>query len=136
MEQEIKLQLGLSATVETVVTEKDTAMSFGSGVIDVFSTPSMIGLMEKAALSSVDLHLPKGYVTVGSYIDVRHIAATPIGMKVRAYAELIKIEGRSLTFKVEAFDEVEKIGEGIHQRHIVNIQRFLNKTYGKLQAGK
>jgi len=132
LEQEFHLKTGLSAAIETIVTQKDTAANVGSGAISVFATPNMIALMEKAALSAVDLHLPKGYVTVGTRIEVDHVAATPVGMKVRAEAELIEIDGRTLTFKVAAFDEKELIGRGTHKRHIVNIEKFLNKANAKL----
>jgi predicted thioesterase len=136
LDQEFHIQTGLCAAVETIVAAKDTAIKFGSGAISVFATPSMIALMEKAALSAVDLHLPKGYATVGTRIEVEHIAATPVGMKVRADAELIEINGRALTFKVRAFDENEMIGEGVHQRYIVNIERFLNKANSKFEKGQ
>lgn len=128
---EFKLQVGLVSKVETVVTENDTADSFGSGGIKVLATPMMIGLMENAAHSAVDLHLPEGYATVGTCIDVRHIAATPVGMKVYATAKLTGIEGRKLYFIVEAYDEKEKIGEGTHERYIINVERFLERTASK-----
>lgn len=128
---EFKLQAGLSSKIETVVTENDTADSFGSGGIKVLATPMMIGLMENAAHSAVDLHLPEGYATVGTRIDVRHLAATPVGMKVYATAQLTGIEGRKLDFKVEAYDEKEKIGEGTHERFIINVERFMAKTRDK-----
>jgi len=128
---EFKLQVGLASKIETVVTENDTADSFGSGGIKVLATPMMIGLMENAAHSAVDLHLPEGYATVGTRIDVRHIAATPVGMKVYATAQLTGIEGRKLQFKVEAYDEKEKIGEGSHERFIINVERFMERTASK-----
>jgi len=128
---EFNLQLGLSSQIETVVTEKDTAANYGSGGVKVLATPRMIGLMENSALAAVDLHLPKGYVTVGTSLNVKHIAATPVGMKVRVSAELIEIDGKRLVFKVEAYDEVEKIGEGLHERYIVNLEKFLSKTEAK-----
>ncbi|MDD2573098.1 MAG: thioesterase family protein [Bacillota bacterium] len=106
-------------------------MSFGSGGVKVFATPMMIGLMENAALSAVDLHLPKGYVTVGTRIDVRHLAATPVGMKVYAMAQLTGIDGKRLEFKVEAYDEKEKIGEGSHERYIIDVERFIERTAAK-----
>lgn len=126
-----KLNRGLKFKIEKVVTEKDTAMSFGSGGVKVFATPMMIGLMENAALSAVDLHLPKGYVTVGTRIDVRHLAATPVGMKVYAMAQLTGIDGKRLEFKVEAYDEKEKIGEGSHERYIIDVERFIERTAAK-----
>ncbi|RKD33880.1 thioesterase family protein [Thermohalobacter berrensis] len=128
---EFNLKEGLKATVEKVVTENDTAAKFGSGDIKVFATPMMIGLMENAALKAVDKELGKEHATVGIHLDVKHIAATPIGMKVTAKAELTKIEGKKLYFKVEAYDEKEKIGEGTHKRYIINVDKFLNSIENK-----
>ena len=128
---ESKLRVGMVSKTETVVTEKETAHSFGSGGVKVFATPMMIGLMENAALSAVDPHLPEGYATVGTRIDVRHLAATPVGMKVYATAQLTGIEGKKLDFKVEAYDEKEKIGEGVHERYIISVERFLERTASK-----
>jgi predicted thioesterase len=91
----------------------------------------MIALMEKAALSAVDPCLGEGFATVGLSLNVKHIAATPVGMKVSAEAELLSMEGKKLTFKVEAYDELEKIGEGIHERYIIELSKFLERTSGK-----
>lgn len=128
---DFSLKPGMTAQVEKIVTEDDTAVKFGSGGVKVFATPMMIALMENAALSSVDPHLPEGYATVGLSLNVKHIAATPVGMKVHAKAELTGIEGKRLTFKVEAFDEREKIGEGDHERYIIELSRFLERTATK-----
>lgn len=128
---DFSLKPGMTAQVEKIVTEDDTAVKFGSGGVKVFATPMMIALMENAALSSVDPHLPEGYATVGLSLNVKHIAATPVGMKVHAKAELTGIEGKRLTFKVEAFDEREKIGEGAHERYIIELSRFLERTATK-----
>ncbi len=128
---DFKLQKGLTAKIETTVKYKDTAANFGSGGVEVFATPVMIGLMENAALSAVDLHLPKGYATVGTHLDVKHLAATPMGMKVYAVGELIEIDGRRLVFKVEAYDEEEKIGEGRHERYIINLDKFMDRVNDK-----
>jgi predicted thioesterase len=128
---EFKLHVGLNSKIETIVKEKDTAANFGSGGVEVFATPMMIGLMENAALSAVDLHLPKGYATVGTHLDVKHLAATPVGVKVYATAELVDIDGKRLVFKVEAYDEKEKIGEGMHERYIINLDKFLQKAAEK-----
>ncbi|MCX7747854.1 MAG: thioesterase family protein [Clostridia bacterium] len=127
----LNLQLGLTASIETTVTKKDTAAEVGSGSVDVYATPIMICLMEKVAASSVEHHLPEGFATVGTLIDVKHLAATPVGMKVRAVAELVKLEERLLGFKVEAFDEVDKIGEGYHERFIINVEKFQKKAKEK-----
>nr|WP_133629266.1 thioesterase family protein [Fonticella tunisiensis] len=122
------IKVGLSAVIETISQPKDSAVNYASGVVDVFSTPSMIALMECAAKNAVDLHLEKGYTTVGTRIHIKHIAATPTGMRIKACAELVKREGKKLIFKVEAYDEVEKIGEGIHERHVVNIDKFISRA--------
>ena len=129
---EINLKVGLTASVETKVFNKSTAEEFGSGSIDVYATPAMISLMERAALSSVALHLPKGFTTVGTLVNIRHICATPVGLKVKAVAELIGVDGKKLSFKVEAYDANEKIGEGFHERYIVNTEKFREKAYLKV----
>ncbi len=126
-----KLSIGDTFTSELFVEEKHTAAAFGSGNLLVFSTPMMIGLMENAALNCAQLGLEDGYSTVGTHLDVKHLAATPIGQKVKATAELIEIVGKKLIFKVEAFDTVEKIGEGIHGRYIIESKQFLERTMRK-----
>ncbi len=131
---DFELKTGMSAEVGKLVTEDDTAVKFGSGGVRVFATPMMIGLMENAALNAVDPHLGEGYSTVGLSLNVKHVAATPVGMKVTARAELIGIEGKKLTFRVEAFDEAEKIGEGTHDRYIIELSRFLEKVGKKIQT--
>lgn len=128
---EFNLTIGQQAKVELMVQQKDTAEAFGSGGVKVFATPLMIGLMENAALKAVDPTLPEGFATVGTHLDVKHIAATPIGMKATVIAELIEIDGKRLVFKVEAFDEVEKIGEGLHERYVINMDKFLSKVNEK-----
>jgi predicted thioesterase len=128
---EFNLTVGMNAKVEKVVGEVDTAQAFGSGGVKVFATPLMIGLMENAALKAVDPHLPEGFATVGTHLDVKHLAATPVGMKVWAVAELLEIEGKRLVFKVEAFDQLEKIGEGNHERYIIKLDKFLEKAANK-----
>lgn len=125
---DFNLKVGMTAEVGLKVSDKDTAVSFGSGEVSVFATPMMIALMEKASLTAVDPHLDKGYATVGLTVNVKHMAATPVGMEVTARAELLNIEGKKLTFKIEAFDEVEKIGEGTHERYIIELAKFLDRT--------
>jgi predicted thioesterase len=125
------LKIGMKAQSEKVVGEADTAVRFGSGGVRVFATPMMVGLMENAALNAVDPHLEEGYATVGLSLNVKHIAATPVGMKVTAKAELLSIEGKKLIFRVEAFDETEKVGEGTHERYIIELSRFLEKVNKK-----
>ncbi|MEL7567039.1 MAG: thioesterase family protein [Dehalobacterium sp.] len=122
------LRKGLTAEVQEMVTADNLARKFGSGSIDVFATPAMIALMEKAALNTVDPNLPEGFSTVGTEISVRHLAATPLGLTVKAKAELVEIDGRRLVFRVEAFDDMEKIGEGEHQRFIIQVAKFMDKV--------
>jgi predicted thioesterase len=122
---------GLVGQNDIVVHEENTARHLGSGNVAVLATPEMIRLMEKAAVAAVDHLLPDGYCTVGAEVNVRHLAATPLGMRVRVQAELVAIEGRKLTFRVEAFDEVEKIGEGEHRRVIIDLERFKERVETK-----
>lgn len=131
---EFNLSVGMSAKVELTVTLKDTAVAFGSGGVKVLATPMMIGIMENAAMKAVDSSLPEGYATVGTHLDVKHLAATPVGMKVYAEAELMKIEGKKLFFHVRAYDEKEKIGEGTHSRYIIATDSFIEKANGKLEV--
>lgn len=122
---------GLVGQLGMVVREENTARHLGSGKVAVLATPEMVRLMEKAAVAAVDHLLPDGYRTVGVEVAVRHLAATPVGMRVQAQAELIAIEGRKLTFRVRADDEVEKIGEGEHRRVIIDLERFREKVEAK-----
>jgi fluoroacetyl-CoA thioesterase len=126
-----KLEIGMKAEIEQIVEQQHTAMAFGSGGVKVLATPMMIGLMEKAALSAVDVHLGEGFATVGTIVNVLHLAATPVGMRVRAVAVLTNVEGRKLTFNIEAYDEKEKIGEGTHERYIIELAKFLKRTEEK-----
>jgi len=122
---------GLVGEIEMVVHEENTARHLGSGNVAVLATPEMVRLMEKAAVAAVDHLLPDGYHTVGVAVDIRHLAATPVGMRVRGQAELTAVEGRKLTFRVEAFDEVERIGEGAHRRAIIDVERFKERVEAK-----
>ena len=122
---------GLRGEVRLVVTEADTAQHVRSGSVAVLATPRMIALMENASVKAVDHLLPPGQATVGSEIRVRHLAATPQEMEVTVRSELVEVEGRRLTFKVEAFDEREKIGEGTHIRFIIDLDRFREKVRAK-----
>jgi len=123
----MSLKLGMTGEATTIVAHENTAARVGAGGVEVFGTPMMIALMEQASWQSVANDLEPGYVTVGTLVNVRHLAATPLGQRVRATAELVEIEGRRLLFKVEAFDEKQKIGEGQHERFIVNLDRFMKK---------
>lgn len=124
---ECNLKEGISSIMEIKVTEKETAINYGSGDLPVYATPAMIALMENSAKSCVGLHLQYGYTTVGIYVNVKHIKATPINMKVKCEATLTKIDGKKLFFEVKAWDEKGKIGEGTHIRYIVNNEEFMEK---------
>ena len=126
-----ELSIGLNAEVSLTVTELDTAARWGSGLVPVFSTPALVGIMEAAAVKAVDGHLPEGQTTVGGHIDVRHLAATPVGMQVRARAELTSIDGRKLIFQIEAWDELEKIGEALHERFVIDKEKFITRVQAK-----
>ena len=126
------LQTGAVGTAEIRVGEQHTAPHVGSGQVHVLATPIMVNLMEAAALAAAERYLPPGQQSLGTHLDVRHIAATPVGMRAHARAELIAIEGRKLCFKVEAWDERELIGDGTHVRVIVNVARFDQRVRDKL----
>jgi predicted thioesterase len=129
------LQNGLSADVSITVAESDTAASLGSGLVPVFGTPALVGLMEAAAVKTLEGHLREGQTTVGGRIDVRHLAATPVGMSVHARAELVASEGRKLTFKIEAWDELEKVGDALHERFVVDKEKFIARAQFKKPKG-
>ena len=126
------VDVGLKGTAQLVVGPEHTAPFVGSGRIAVLATPVMINLIEAAALAAVEHLLPAGHQSLGIHLDVRHFAATPIGMRVRATAELIGVERRTLSFKVEAHDEKGPIGNGSHQRVVVNVARFDERVQAKL----
>lgn len=128
-----QLKAGIKGEATIRVTEENTAVAYGSGGVNVFATPAMIGLMEKAALSSVDPLLENGQTTVGMKVDVEHLAATPIGMAVTARSELLEVEGRRLVFNVEAHDGVDLVGRGTHVRFIVAEEKFLARALAKGQ---
>ena len=119
-----KIEPGLTGHAEMVVNKNDTAPRVGSGHIAVLATPTMINLMEEAALTAVEHLLPEGKQSLGTHIEISHVAATPVGMKVKAEAELIEANGRKLLFAVRAHDEMELIGEGRHERVIVTAASF------------
>lgn len=125
---------GLVGACEVKVTVENTARHLGSGHVSVFATPELVRSMERAAVRAVDHLLPEGYRTVGVHVDVRHLAATPLGMTVRARAELIEVNGRALAFRVESFDELEKVGEGLHRRMIINVAKFRERAGAKLDC--
>lgn len=121
------LNVGITGEATTVVVHENTAAAVGAGGVEVFGTPMMIALMENAAWQAVAEHLDEGYVTVGTLVNVKHLAATPLGQRVQASAELVEIDRRRLVFRVEAHDEKQKIGEGFHERFIVQLEHFLQK---------
>ena len=125
------LPIGLKGLAETLVTEENTAAAMGSGLLPVFATPAMLALMEQAAASSVQPFLPEGQGTVGTRLDVSHLAATPIGLTVRAESELIAVDRRKLRFAVRAWAGDELIGEGEHERFVIDNARFLEKALSK-----
>jgi predicted thioesterase len=124
MDTSSQLTPGLVGETEIVVGTRDTAPHVGSGKIKVLATPVMVGLMEEAALNAVEGFLPAGHQTVGTRLDITHVAATPVGLRVVARAELTRVDGRRLTFRIWADDERDRIGEGTHERIIVNVERF------------
>jgi len=119
------LKIGMTHESVLTVKKKHTASAYGSGAIHVFATPAMIGLMENSALKCVEEALGKKWTTVGTHVDVSHIAATQMGKEARAVAELIEIDGNKLRFKVTAYDEDKKIGDGFHNRYIINKEKFM-----------
>ncbi len=125
------LETGIKGKKELVVSQENTAKTMGSGTMDVFATPAMIALMENTAYTSVEKELETGSGTVGTALNVKHVAATPVGMKVTCETELIKINGRALTFSVKAYDECGLIGEGEHERFIVFEDKFQAKADAK-----
>lgn len=127
------LKTGIKGHQELVVTQELTAKNMGSGVMDVFATPAMLALMEKTAFTSVAEYLNEGCGSVGTKVDIEHVASSPVGMKITCDSELIEVEGRKLVFKVEAYDEKGLIGKGTHERFIVENKKFQEKTDKKLE---
>lgn len=127
----MELAAGIVGEKTVMVTAENTARTMGSGSLDVFATPALVALMEQAAWQSVQPALEAGSGTVGTRMDVRHTAATPLGMTVTATARLVAVEGRKLTFEVSACDEQGPVGEGVHERFIVNGERFQQKADAK-----
>ncbi len=129
-----RLKPGLRGETSIVVADEHTSPHVGSGVVPVLATPVMVNLLEAAALSAVEKFLAPGYQTLGTVLNVRHFAATPVGLKVRASAELTAVEGRTLTFLLKAEDEMEAIGEGTHERVVVNVDRFEQRVKRKTES--
>ena len=132
------ITVGMKHSIEKVVTTDLTAKAVGSGGLEVFGTPFMIGMMECAAMWCIQPELPEGKGTVGVEISTNHLAPTPVGMKVTATAEVTAVSenGKMITFKIAAFDEEGPIGEGVHTRAIISNDRFLQKCNEKLERLK
>jgi len=129
------IQPGVSGSAQLVVGEEHTAPRVGSGKVHVLATPVMINLIEAAALAAIESLLPEGFQSLGTHLDVRHIAATPVGMRIFASARVTRVEGRTVTFAVEARDEKELIGDGTHERVVVNVAKFDQRVQRKLAGG-
>ena len=129
------IQPGVSGSAQLVVGEEHTAPRVGSGKVHVLATPVMINLIEAAALAAIEHLLPPGHQSLGTRLDVRHIAATPVGMKIFANATVESVSGRTVTFRVEARDEKELIGDGMHERVVVNVEKFDARVQRKLARG-
>ena len=128
----MKVELGMKGEVSTMAEREDSALEVGSGSLLVYATPCMVALMEGAACEAIAEGLDEGETTVGIELNIKHVAATPVGMEVRAEAEVTAVEGKIVSFSLRAYDEAGLIGEGTHKRALVNSQRFLDKTYAKL----
>ena len=128
----MEITIGMKGFAESYVEREDTAAEVGSGSLLVYATPCMVALMEGAACEAIAEAIPEGQTTVGMELNIQHLSATPVGMDVRAEAEVTAVEGKIITFALRAFDEAGEIGKGVHKRCIVNSQKFLDKTYGKL----
>ena len=128
----MEITVGMKGTVTTLVEREDTAAEVGSGSLLVYATPCMVALMEGAACEAIKAAIPEDKTSVGIELAISHISATPVGLEVRAEAEVTAVEGSIITFRVEAFDEAGKIGEGTHKRAVITTQKFLDRTYAKL----
>ncbi|HHY69522.1 MAG TPA: thioesterase family protein [Bacillota bacterium] len=130
------IPIGTVGSKTVWVTRADLASSTGSGGVDVFSTPCLVLLMEEAAVEALEEFLEEGETTVGTRICIDHMAPTPPGLKVTAEAEVMAVDGKKITLKVKAFDDVETVGEGIHERFLVLTEKFTTKAYEKLDIHK
>lgn len=128
----MEITVGMTGSVSTAVEREDTAYEVGSGSLLVYATPCMVALMEGAACEAIAAAMPEDKTSVGTELNISHISATPVGLEVRAGAEVTEVDGNTITFRVTAYDEAGKIGEGTHKRVVVTAQRFLDKAYSKL----
>lgn len=127
------LTVGISNEITRDVTNENTAASLGSGLLDVFATPAMVALMEETCMKSVQDELDEGCGTVGTGLTIHHVSATPVGMKVYCVSKLVEVDGRKLVFDVQAFDEAGLIGQGTHERIIIDSEKFFAKAKKKLE---
>lgn len=128
----MEITVGMKGTAETHVQRQDTAYEVGSGDLLVYATPCMVALMEGAACDAIADAIAEDKTSVGTMLNITHLAATPVGLDVRAEAEVTEVDGNSITFQVTAYDEAGKIGEGTHKRAVITSQKFLDKVYAKL----
>ncbi len=128
----MNVEIGMKGETTNLVEREDTAQAVGSGSLLVYATPCMAALMEAAACEAIESGLAEDETTVGIELNLKHLSATPVGLEVRATAEVTAVEGKIISFSIEAFDEAGKIGEATHKRALVNSQRFLDRTYQKL----
>ena len=128
----MEITVGMKGQARSFVEREDTALEVGSGSLLVYATPCMVALMEGAACEAIAAAIPQEKTSVGTYLEVNHIAATPVGLEVWADAEVTAVDGSTVTFAVTAYDETGKIGDAVHKRAVINTQRFLDKTYAKV----
>lgn len=128
------LTVGISNELSKIVTKETTAAVLGSGMLDVYATPAMVALMEETCMKSVQGELEAGCGTVGTGLTIHHVSATPVGMHVRCVSKLVEVDGRRLVFDVQAFDEAGLIGQGTHERFIIENEKFFSKAQSKLNA--
>ena len=128
----MEITVGMKGEVSTLVEREDTAREVGSGSLLVYATPCMVALMEGAACEAIEEAMDDSKTTVGTELNIQHLSATPVGLEVRAEAEVTAVDGKVITFEVRAYDEAGEIGKGTHKRVVINSQKFLDKAYSKL----
>ena len=128
----MNIEIGMKGEAATLAEREDTALEVGSSSLLVYATPCMAALMEAAACEAIEAGLSETETSVGTELNIQHISATPVGLEVRAEAEVTAVEGETVTFALQAFDEAGPIGRGTHKRVVVNSQKFLDKAYAKL----
>lgn len=129
----MEIKVGKKGIVKEIVNDTNTAKIVGSGLLDVFATPMMIALMEKASCVAIESNLDEGMTTVGTMVNIEHVSATPVGMEVTVESTVTAVDGRKISFEVVAFDEVGVIGKGTHDRFMVNSEKFMLRTNSKKQ---